>query len=70
MAKKKIADWIQYINLKGLELGGEYSDFEMLAIQILDAEFDNYKEGKLERKLNKYLDSKANELGINREEQP
>jgi hypothetical protein len=35
-----------------------YSTYEMVAIQILDSEFDDYPEGELEQYLKEFLDTK------------
>lgn len=41
-----------------------YQYLEILAISILDSEFDNYEEGLLEEYLKVYLHMKRLELGI------
>lgn len=41
-----------------------YEQYEMIAIQILDSEFDNYAEGGLLRYLEGYLAEKRRILGI------
>ena len=42
----------------------QYQYLEILAISILDSEFMNYEEGKLEEYLQAYLHMKRLELGI------
>jgi len=43
----------------------QYEQYEMIAIQILDSEHEDFDEGFLEKCLMEYLDRKARELGIN-----
>ena len=45
-----------------------YERYEMLAIQILDSEFDNYADGILEEYLLGYLNSKRLELGLSEDD--
>ena len=49
---------IQELIDKGLAPGDLYSAYEMVAIQILDSEFENYPEGELEQYLKDFLDTK------------
>jgi len=42
----------------------QYDHIEMLAIQVLDSDFDLYPEGKLEGYLRSYLDDKRRKLGL------
>jgi len=61
--KKTVDEHVNYIEVKGQELGGEYADFEMLAIQILDSNWDDFPDGLLQYTLENYLAEKAKELG-------
>ena len=60
---QRVEEVKQYINKTGKELGGEYEDYEMIAIQILDSQFDEFPEGLLQRELESYLLDKSYELG-------
>ena len=62
MTVKPISELIEYIETKGKELGGDYADYEMLAIQILDSSFEDYRSGELEAELKNYLQKKWREL--------
>jgi len=42
-----------------------YEQYEMIAIQVLDSEHEDFDEGSLEKCLMEYLQTKAKELGIN-----
>jgi len=42
----------------------QYDHIEMLAIQVLDSDFDLYPEGALQTYLASYLDAKRKQLGI------
>jgi len=44
---------------------GKYEQYEMIAIQVLDSEHEDFNEGSLEKCLMAYLQAKARELGIN-----
>jgi len=67
LVNKTIEYWTEYIELTGKELGGEYADFEIVAIQVLDGEFDNFEEGVLEKAFRDFLAQKAKELGVSDE---
>jgi hypothetical protein len=45
-----------------------YLHYEMIAIEILDSEFDNYTEGVLETYLQGYLSQKRLDLGVDEED--
>lgn len=49
---------IEYLDMKGAELGGEYSDYEQLAISTLDSRWDEFPPGILEGAMHAYLLSK------------
>jgi len=62
--ERSIAELTAEIETLGKQLGGEYCDYEQIAISILDARFDDFPEGELQRALETYLRSKAIELGV------
>jgi len=61
---KLIKDLIGEIEEKGRELGNTYDDFEMLAIAVLDSNWDDFPNGLLQYALEGYLADKAKELGV------
>ena len=63
MVNKTINYWVDYVDRVGKTLGGDYSDYEMVAIQVLDGEWDNFGERELEKAFVRFLKNKAEELG-------
>ena len=62
---KTIQDWVEYIERVGEQLGGKYEDYEIVAIQVLDSEFDNYPDTQLEDAFRTFLANKEKELAKN-----
>jgi hypothetical protein len=56
---------VRAVSDEGLSPQEMYDLYEQAAIQILDSEFDDYSESKLEKYLMDYLERKRGKFGLN-----